>query len=88
MPSSLVCINDISPGPESGYLKRVVIAAYGFLLLAGWYAIPWLPLLLREAARGQAQMASGYRRVCMGTATFVLLVGGLPLALKSTNVGS
>jgi hypothetical protein len=81
MPSSLVRITDIAPSPETGYAKRVVIAAYGFLLLAGWYAIPWLPLLVHEAARARTQMASGIRRLCMGAALFVLLVGGSPLAM-------
>ena len=79
--TSLERISDVAPSPGSGYVKQVVIAAYGFLLLVGWYAIPWLPLLLREAIRAESLLTTGYRRVCMGFAIFVLLVGFAPLVL-------
>lgn len=81
LPSSLERISDIAPSLESGYAKRVVISAYGLLLLVGWYAIPWLPLLIREAMRAETHLTSGFRRVCMGAAIFVLLVGFSPLVL-------
>ena len=79
--SSFGRISDIAPSRESGYAKQVVISAYGLLLLVGWYAIPWLPLLIREAIRAEKHLTSGLRRICLGTTIFVLLVGFSPLVL-------
>ncbi len=81
LPSSLGRVDDVSPSPDSGYAKRVVIAAYGYLLLCGWIAIPWLPLMVREALRARVKLTLGSRRICTSIACLVLFLGLLPLVL-------
>ena len=74
-------MNDISPSQDSGYVKRVVIAAYGYLLLCGWIAIPWLPLLVHEALRARVCLTLTSRRICNAVASLVLFLSLLPLVL-------
>ena len=81
LPSSLGRVGDIAPSAELGYSKRLLIATYGFLLLFGWFVIPWLPMLVREAVRATKQLTSASRHTCMVVSGIVLLGGLSPLLL-------
>lgn len=84
MASSLERASDVAPS-QDGYVKRAVIAVFGFALLVGWYAIPWLPILVGEAIRSSKEQARKANRICLAIAILVLLGGAAPLVLTRGN---
>lgn len=84
MASSLERVSDVAPMGE-GSAKKAVIAVYGFVLLCGWYAIPWLPIFISEAIRFSSDLDRSAKRICMAVAVLVLLGGATPLLLTRGN---
>ncbi|MCC6511959.1 MAG: glycosyltransferase family 39 protein [Pirellulaceae bacterium] len=83
IPSSASRVKDIAPQTGEGYWKQLAIATYGWLLLAGWFAVAWVPLFYRQAVLASRSLSLRSRRLCVCVAAFVLLVGLSPLVATS-----
>jgi len=76
--STAVRAGDVAPTLGSGYWREVAIACYGWLLLCGWFALPWCVLLVREARRMAARMPVRAYRLCSISAIVVWMIGLAP----------
>lgn len=83
LPASSARLGDIAPQSTDGYWKRVVIALYGWLLLAGWYTLPIAPWLVGQVWRGGCCHSRSERYFCHCGAAVALIAGGLPLAMTA-----
>ena len=82
-PSSLVRSQDIAPTTGDSFLHKTLVAAYGWVLICGWYALPWLVLFVDEARRHSRRMKPGVGRLCSLGAVVGLICAMLPLVTSS-----
>lgn len=79
--SSLSRAGDVAPHVEAAdYLHRTLVAAYGWLLICGWFALPWAVTLAVEAWRAGRSLPVYASRLCATGAAMCLLGGLAPLA--------
>jgi hypothetical protein len=77
--SSIDRANVVAPSTEAGYGHRMLVAAYGWLLLCGWYSLPWFVVLVQAARVAQRNMRVSAARLCFIVASLALLGALTPL---------
>lgn len=83
LPTSVSRLHDVAPQTSEGYWRRALIAAYGWLLLLGWYALPVAPWLMQQAWR-QLRASDRPRMLLSSTAAALTLsMGTIPFLITS-----
>ncbi len=83
--SSISRFQDVAPTKSSDYSKETVIAAYGGMLLIGWYMLPWMLLAVRAAIAQAKELNATTHCLCIASATLTLFAGATPLILSAGN---
>ncbi len=80
VPTSLVRTEDVAPQWNGEYWKRSIIAAYGWSLLIGWYALPLTAGWLVSARAEHSKLSTMERRVCASAALAACVIMLVPFA--------
>lgn len=78
--SSVSRLADVSPAIDGQYFKNVTIAAYGAILLFGWFSLPWLLFAIRCSFLHAGKLGRRARVLCASAASLVFLVSLIPFA--------
>ncbi len=78
LPASAARLSDVAPQPGADYWKRTLIAGYGWLLLAGWYALPLAPWLVIQAWNERHRSDKAALRFADVGAGLVVAAGMIP----------
>ena len=72
---------DVAPAWNPQLLKNVAIAAYGAILLIGWFSLPWFVFAVRAAVSLVGELDGRSKLICASTAAFVTFVSFIPFVL-------
>jgi hypothetical protein len=78
LPGSVARAEDVAPKFSDDYWRKALIAAYGWLLICGWFGLPWLVALIHEAKKASGELSPKARRVCRWGAAFAGVLALLP----------
>ena len=79
LPGSVTRVEDVAPNFALDYWHKVAIGAYGWLLISGWFGLPWLIVFIAEARRGMGELSPKARLACNVGAVVVGVVVFCPL---------
>jgi hypothetical protein len=86
LPGSVTRAEDVAPKYSEDYWHKAFVAAYGWLLICGWFGLPWLVALVTEARRASGELSPGTRRACHLGAALAGLLALLPWLATSGRV--
>ena len=79
LPSSLNRAGDVAPSYGLNYWRQAGIALYGWLLIAGWFGLPWLVVFLTQARKAARELPAKVRFACHAGAGAIGILVLLPL---------
>ncbi len=81
--SSVSRIDDVSPALDGQFFKNVSIAAYGAILLFGWFSLPWLLFAIRGSFLHAGKLSRRARVLCASAAALVFFVSLIPFIITA-----
>lgn len=83
MPGSVTRVEDVAPKFDQDYWHQAAIGAYGWLLICGWFGLPWLVAFLSEAKKASRDLTPKARWACHLGAVLVGLLALVPFLATS-----